>query len=324
MSPRPHRAQRLAALTAGLLVTTAVAAAPAAQAAGGGRDVAEDPTRSTAPGVYLVTLTGRPTAANPATRPAPGHRFDRTRPGVADLAGRLRARQDRVLGVVGSPTVLYRFTTVLNGFAARLDEAQVKQLRRDDRVVLVERSTVRPTTSDPAAFLGLPRADGAWGEVGGPARAGRGVVVGVVDTGIWPENPSFAGLPQQSPGESRALPGFHGACDAADQWSTADCNAKVVSARWFVSGFGRDQLASTEILSARDATGHGSHDASTAAGERHVDVEIDGQDFGTDSGMAPAARLAVYKACWTAPDPTQDGCTTADTVAAGHLSLIHI
>lgn len=315
MGPRPHRAQRLATFAAGLLLVPGLTGAPTAQATPGGRDAA-DPTRATAPGVYLVTLAGRPTAVNPATRPAPGRRFDRTRPEVAVLARRLRAGQDRVLDSAGDPVVLYRWTTALNGFAAVLDETQVKRLRADDRVRLVERSTVQRPASDTAAFLGLLGADGAWGEAGGPARAGRGVVVGVVDTGIWPENPSFAGLPQQSPGTSPALPGFHGACVAADQWKADDCNDKVVSARWFVSGFGRDRLASTEMLSARDSTGHGSHDASTAAGERRVDVEIDGQGFGTDSGMAPAARIAAYKACWTAPDPADDGCATADTVTA--------
>ncbi len=90
----------------------------------------------------------------------------------------------------------------------------------------------------------------------------------------------------------------------------------MVSARWFVRGFGEENVASAEHLSPRDGTGHGSHVASTAAGDDEVRVVVDGQRFGTTSGMAPAARLAVYKACWTAPDPADDGCTTADTVAA--------
>ena len=77
-----------------------------------------------------------------------------------------------------------------------------------------------------------------------------------------------------------------------------------------MKGFGEENVASAEYLSPRDGTGHGSHVASTAAGDHGVRVEVDGQRFGTTSGMAPAARLAVYKACWTAPDPTQDGCTT--------------
>lgn len=311
MSPRPHHAAGLATVVAALLLAGGTTLVPTVQAAEG-----PDPTRSTDSGVYLVTLTGRPAAEHPSTRPVPGNRFDRTRPVVLELARRLLRRQQLVLATVGGPEVLYHYTTALNGFAARLDQSQVKQLRTDPRVVLVERSTVQRPAGDSAAFLGLPGTDGAWNAAGGPARAGRGVVVGVVDTGIWPENPSFAGLPQQTPGTSPGLPGFHGACTPAEQWQADDCNDKVVSARWFVAGFGHDRLASTEILSARDSTGHGSHDASTAAGERHVDVEIDGQSFGTDSGMAPAARIAAYKACWTAPEPADDGCATADTVAA--------
>ncbi len=56
--------------------------------------------------------------------------------------------------------------------------------------------------------------------------------------------------------------------------------------------------------------------ASAAVGRRDVGVQIEGQSFGRSSGMAPGARLAVYKACWTAPDPADDGCATADAVAA--------
>ena len=141
-------------------------------------------------------------------------------------------------------------------------------------------------------------------------------MVGVVDTGIWPGNPSFNGLADGTPGTAPGLPGFHGACAPAEEWSAEDCSDKVVSARWFVKGFGAENTAGAEYLSPRDGTGHGSHVASTAAGDHGVRVEIDGQRFGTTSGMAPAARLAVYKACWSAPDPSDDGCTTADTVAA--------
>ncbi|MGN6574877.1 MAG: S8 family serine peptidase [Nocardioides sp.] len=315
MSPRPRRAQRLLGLAVGALLAVGTASLPA-QAAPGTRGPAGDPTRATEPGIYLVTLTGRATADSPATRPAPGDRIDRTRPAVRSLAATLRVRQDRVLARVGDPQVIYRYTTVLDGFAARLDEEQVKALRADPDVALVERNVVHRTASDPDQLLGLQGPGGAWNAAGGRGQAGKGVVVGLVDSGIWPENPSFAGLPQPRPGRARALPGFHGACAPAERWTEDDCNAKVVSARWFVSGFGRERIASTELLSPRDTTGHGSHAASVAAGEPGVDVTIDGQDFGRDSGMAPAAGLAVYKACWTAPDPADDGCATADVVAA--------
>lgn len=306
-------------LSVALTLAPGTTTLPAAQATRHVPTGLADPTTATAGGVYVVTLDGAPTAVHPSTRPAPGRRFDRTRPEVAARAGRLRAEQDRVLESVGSPEVLYRYTTAVNGFAAELVESQVKGLRSTPGVALVERSTTSPTAGRAGLVPGLPPAETATaGPVStrGPAGAGRGVVIGVVDTGIWPENPSFAGLPQQRPGTSPALPGFHGACPSAEHWTERDCNDKVVSARHFVRGFGAGSLASTEILSPRDATGHGTHAAATAAGEPMVGVEIDGQDFGRASGTAPAARLAVYKACWTAPDPAEDGCTTADVVAA--------
>jgi Subtilase family/Fibronectin type-III domain/Peptidase inhibitor I9/PA domain len=314
VSARLHRAL---AAALGVLVAAGSTAAPPAQAAPSTTlSDAATPTRSTEPGLYVVTLAGRPTAAHRSTRPEPGDRFDRTTPEVGRHQARLLTHQDDVLRAIGRPEVAYRFTTALNGFAAHLDAQQVKRLRSRSDVLLVERSTTRRAASDSTGFLDRAGARGAWEQVGGPAGAGRGVVVGVVDSGIWPENPSFAGLAQAVPGEAGALPGFHGSCAMAERWSPSDCSGKIVSARWFVRGFGSDNLASSETLSPRDAVGHGSHVASVAAGEPDVRVVIDEQPFGRDTGVAPAARLAVYKACWTAPDPADDGCTTADAVAA--------
>jgi Subtilase family/Fibronectin type-III domain/Peptidase inhibitor I9/PA domain len=322
------RASRLlsaAATVAVGVVLLGLAPGPVVQAA----DTVPDPFRATAPGVYVVTLAAPPAALHIGTRPADGARFDRARPQVASYVDRLTAAQDEVLHAVGDPAVLYRYTTALNGFAATLSSDQVTRLRTTPGVELVERSTKQHVDRAPAALratpvvgsssrslLGLDGPGGVWAAHGGPENAGRDVVIGVVDTGIWPDNPSFTGLPQRTPGTAGHLPGFHGACDQAQEWTAEDCNDKVVSARWFVKGFGEENVASAEYLSPRDGTGHGSHVASTAAGDYGVRVEVDGQRFGTTSGMAPAARLAVYKACWTAPDPTQDGCTTADTVAA--------
>lgn len=309
MRPRPHRAHRLAAVAAGALIL-GTSGTPASIASHPAPSTA---TRATEPGLYLVTLTGHGTASHPQTRPEPGHRLDRDRTAVRALADRLRSRQDRVLAAVGGPTVLRRWTTALNGFAVRLDATQVKALRADGRVALVERNTVQRTASDAAVSWGLGH---LGSELGGPADGGKGVVVGLVDSGVWPENPAFAGLPQQDAGRSDALPGFRGACREAERWSADDCNDKIVSARWFVAGFGADRIATHERLSPRDVTGHGSHTASTVAGEADVEVQIGPQRFGSSAGTAPGARIAVYKACWAAPDPADDGCATADTVTA--------
>lgn len=324
MIPRPYLVTSAFALLVGSGLGGALAA-PASAASG-------DPARATTPGIYVVSLAAPPAASYSggvdglrATRPVGGARFDRTRPAVAAYTSWLRARQDRVLRRVGDPAVLYHYTTALDGFAASLTGEQVRRLRATPGVLSVERSTRQHADatrsaagvgSSSRALLGLDGTRGAWARHGGPDRAGRGVVVGVVDSGIWPGNPSFDGLADRTPGTAPGLPGFHGACDAAESWSPDDCSDKVVSARWFVKGFGAENTASAEYLSPRDGSGHGSHVASTAVGDHGVRVAVDGEHFGTTSGMAPAARLAIYKSCWAGPDPSDDGCATADTVAA--------
>jgi len=83
-----------------------------------------------------------------------------------------------------------------------------------------------------------------------------------------------------------------------------------------VEGFGEDHLRAASALSPLDTDGHGTQMASISAGNSGVDVSVPGQSLGSFGGMAPQARLAVYKACWGAPDPADDGCATADLVTA--------
>ena len=81
------------------------------------------------------------------------------------------------------------------------------------------------------------------------------------------------------------------------------------------AGFGADHVRSTSSLSPRDDSGHGTQMTSIAAGNSGVSVEVPGLRLRSYSGVAPQARISVYKACWTAPDPADDGCSTADVVA---------
>jgi Subtilase family/Fibronectin type-III domain/PA domain/Peptidase inhibitor I9 len=275
-------------------------------------------TKAPASGRYIVVLTDQPEAAYdghvpgyPATRPAPGKKFA-SGADAARYRGYLEQRQNDVLSRIGSPQKIYSYTAALNGFTVNLSGAQAARLRSMPGVFSVDRDKLvkLDTTSSPR-FLGLSGKHGVWAQHGGPANAGKNMVIGDIDTGIWPENPSFAGAPRVPD-----VRGFHGVCQRGERWLRTTCNSKIISARYFVKGFGANNIARAEFLSPRDGAGHGSHTASTAAGDHGVPVHIEGQYFGKASGMAPAAHLAVYKVCWEAKDPANTGCFDSDSVTA--------
>ena len=221
----------------------------------------------------------------------------------ADYRSRLTARQDGMLARVGVDEATYRWTTALDGFAAPLTATQAASLARTPGVAAVEANAVRTLArAEVPAAAPAPTPAGA---------GGAGTVVGVVDTGIDPDGPVFADtrtlgtLPRE----------FSGDCPEAEDWPNA-CSDKIVATHHFVAGFSPDRLASGAALSPYDEHGHGTQVASLAAGNAGVSATVDDKDLGTFAGAAPDARLAVYKACWTAPDPIDDGCATADLVSA--------
>lgn len=285
--PSGRRGWRIGAPAA---LVAALALAPALPGPGAvASPLADDGTR-----LHLVTFDGSGTA---------GYRGPLTRSAYHSV---LAEQQEQALAAVAAPVPDYRWTSALSGVAVELTSEQVDQLRGQDHVLTVEPNVVRPLAAASAAGAPMSARD---------TRGGRGVVVGVIDTGIAPDSPLFADFPGLEPAGPDRGPAFVGACQPGEDWSSRVCNDKLVAAGWFVSGFGVDRLATDEPLSARDVRGHGTQMASIAAGNAEVSVEATGlrRSF---SGVAPRARLAAYKACWSTPDPADDGCATADLVAA--------
>ncbi len=300
---------------------------------------------------YLVQLKGEPAATYQggvrglaATQPAPGTTFTFGSAAVQAYIGYLDQQQDTVAATVGSAPVLARYNTVFNGFAARLTEAEVIALKSNANVVEVfEDLPLQLQTISTPKFLGLTATGGLWSQTAadGISIKGEDMVVGVVDGGIWPENPAFAdrvdasGVPTftgtQVYGPAPAT--FTGGCDAGEGFTPAvHCNNKLIGAKFFNAGFLASGLTKhwSEFYSPRDSVGgamnhggHGDHTASTAAGNNGATAIIAGTALGAASGMAPRARVAAYKVCWTfvnaaATDGTgsQNSCFTSDSVSA--------
>ncbi|MGH9039629.1 MAG: S8 family serine peptidase [Acidimicrobiia bacterium] len=245
-----------------------------------------------------------------------GRRFDPRSVGSARHRSLLEEREARVLSAAAIEPArpFYRYRSALAGFAARLTAAEAQRLESTPGVRRVSPSrrfhltAAEPTPAagglgnESPSLLGLP--GGLWEQLGGPEHAGDGTIVGVIDTGIWPEHPSFAATPGDPPvyqGPAFKAPArWRGRCQAGEQWTAKQCNGKVIGARYFIEGFGRDELLPGDVISARDTNGHGTNVSGIAVGDYGVDPTVGDNDLGVGfvSGVAPRAHVAVYKTAW--------------------------
>jgi len=347
-STRTSRSVLTAAVVASVTAAMLAQATPAS-AAGDlvVRPAADSTTSAYKDGNYVVVLSDSPLASYSgtvrgyaATRPAAGGRLSLATPAAARYRTYLTKRQDALIRFAGvKPRT--RYTVTLNGFSGRLSGAQASKLARTPGVLAVAPDKIHTIrTTDTPRLLGLTGTTGVWSKLGGTAGAGKGMVVGVIDSGIWPENPSFAGkavvnevvqpvgVPYRQLGSGRIAMRkadgglFTGACQAGEQFTADLCNSKLVAARYFGANMlaevgGKAGLEALEVISPRDGDSHGTHTASTAAGNQVRNAVANGRNFGTAAGMAPAAKIASYKALWKLKDaPGTASGSTADLVAA--------
>ena len=295
--------------------------------------------------IYIVQMKDSPVIAYKgdlkgfkATKPGKGNKLNRNSAHVKKYSGYLERKQNRVAKSVGAETV-YNYRYALNGFAARMTAADAEKLRANPDVVKVWKDEIRQLQTDTSpTYIGITEAGQAWSK----GFTGENVVIGIIDSGIWPEHPSFADVKTPKKGNKGPKQAYgplddftpsgcdFGNTDANPADAAFSCNNKLLAARCYNLGFS-DAFDATnpcggngfftapwEFQSGRDADGHGSHTASTAGGNYGVPAYIDGEYQGDISGVAPRARLATYKVCWTGnPDTeTNDGCASSDSAAA--------
>ncbi|MCB0006492.1 MAG: S8 family serine peptidase [Anaerolineales bacterium] len=205
-------------------------------------------------------------------------------------------QMDQVFG--RSVDVVYEYYVTNNGMAVRLTAAEAAIVAEMPDVVVVRRDYERQLMTDAGpAWIGAPEIWNGTATGGMPGTKGEGIIVGVIDTGINPSNPSFADIGGDAYDHDNPFGSgtYVGVCDSGDPSfdPTFPCNDKLIGAWGFPTVNGGDP---------RDNDGHGSHTASTSAGNV-VTATVVGPTLTvtrTITGVAPHANIIAYAACCTA------------------------
>jgi hypothetical protein len=226
-----------------------------------------------------------------------------------------KATKNAIAGKVKGVSFGDSFQTAYGGVRVTLPQNQIANLLKADGVVAVQKDELRqPLDLASPEFVG---ATDVWPSLGGSKTAGAGIIVGLLDTGVWPEHPMFA-----DPGINKP-DGGPWACDFGDGTDPLlgpafTCNDKLIGAYAFTDTYmslneaepGEFCNNETGECSARDSEGHGTHTATTAAGSPVEHSVMLGVDRGAVSGIAPGASIIEYRVCLAA------GCYDSDSVSA--------
>nr|KYP39984.1 Subtilisin-like protease [Cajanus cajan] len=244
-------------------------------------------------------------------------------PSPSDLETATNSHHDLLASVLGShemakEAIMYSYNKHINGFAAMLEEEEASEIAQNPNVVSVFLSKEHKLfTTRSWDFLGLEKngiipANSAWRK----ARFGANTIIANIDTGVWPEHPSFSDkgygpIPSKWRGKGVCeIDGYNGT-----NTNKYLCNRKLIGARVFYKNY-EVQVEKVERgqRSARDYIGHGSHTLSTAGGNFVRGAHVEGNGRGTAKGGSPRARVVAYKACWQKFDA--GGCQDADLLQA--------
>ncbi|XWS70937.1 hypothetical protein CRYUN_Cryun03dG0093500 [Craigia yunnanensis] len=218
-----------------------------------------------------------------------------------------------------SSSIVHVYNAPIHGFSATLTPDQVRSIRKLPGILSVfpDRVLHLHTTRSPS-FLGLQTINPSI-----PNTSDSKSIIGFIDTGIWPEHPSF------SDHNLGPIPlHWKGQCENGFKFNHTNCNRKIIGAAFFSDGydawFGQSDKPVNEFRSPRDSDGHGTHVASIAAGSPVPGSGFFGFAVGLARGMAPRARIAVYKVCWTSGCLLSDICKAFENAISDGVDIISL
>uniref|UniRef100_M4DV05 Uncharacterized protein n=1 Tax=Brassica campestris TaxID=3711 RepID=M4DV05_BRACM len=188
-----------------------------------------------------------------------------------------------------------------NGFAARLSESERERIAEMEGVVSGFRSKkLQIQTTASWDFMGLKEGNNTKRNLA----VESDTIIGLIDTGIWPESESFSDKGFGPPPKK-----WKGVCSGGKNFT---CNNKLIGARDY-TGEGT-----------RDNQGHGTHTSSTAAGNAVAGASFFGIGNGTARGGVPAARIAAYKVCTSTECGSEAVLSAFDDAIADGVDLISV
>ncbi|CAJ2663135.1 unnamed protein product [Trifolium pratense] len=202
-----------------------------------------------------------------------------------------------------SSKLIYTYTHAMNGFSANLSPKEHESLKNSPGYIssIPDLHLKLDTTHSPQ-FLGLNPNVGAWHD----SNFGKDVIVGLIDTGVWPESESF-----KDNGIANIPSKWKGKCENSIHFNSSLCNKKLIGAKFFNKGIlAKYPNITLGLNSTRDTEGHGTHTSSTAAGSRVDEASFFGYAAGKASGIASNSRVSMYKAIW------EGGLLSSDVIAA--------
>jgi subtilisin family serine protease len=336
---KPHSRKRIAAAATTVAVAVAMQLASLTPATAapptGGDTTGAPPVAKSDTGSYVVLMQ-----ADPLLRSV--DQKDLNSPKAKGQRKAMTQTHAKVLQDAGVPASRQttEFTNALNGFAVSVDQRTAEKIAKQPGVAAVipdelrypqaVAEQVQAAKDTPAVanalneFLGLTAKKGAYAS----GIDGRGTIVGVIDTGIWPEQPMFANDPSL-PAPPALAPVDGTTCAFGNTaWNPNDapftCNNKIIGARQFLNTYKANTgLTHAEFDSARDNEGHGTHTASTAAGDANVQSAVFGVDKDIVSGIAPKAQIIAYKALGDGGGYSSDLSAAIDQAVADGVGVIN-